>query len=249
MVKLGMDRRKIALGYNAVDHDAFARRAEAARRDPDGRKTTLSVLISWPRIDSSPRRTWSGWSRRSPATGPDAPTDHGWDLVLCGDGPGSGEVDRAIFGSGVALAIHRPGFLQAEEMAPWLAFASAFVHPSLMEPWGLVVNEAAACGLPLLVSDRSGCVETMVPDPPGTTGRRFDPLDDLELTAALAWMAGLPESERRGMGARAAEVAGRWGPERFAEGAVEALGFAGLLVGEPVRRASNSIEHHHGARS
>ena len=119
-------------------------------------------------------------------------------------------------------------------MGPWLAFASAFVHPSLLEPWGLVVNEAAACGLPLLVSDRAGCVETMVPDPPGTTGRRFDPRDELELTAALAWISGLTESERRRMHGteRGQESSGNGVPSGFAEGTVEALALAGLVLND-----------------
>jgi 1,2-diacylglycerol 3-alpha-glucosyltransferase len=228
LVKLGMARSRIALGYNAVDNAAFAARAEAARRSTDARRglpeRPYFLAINRFVPEKNLNRLVEAFARYRL----DAPTGHAWDLVLCGDGPGAVDVERAIRASGVAEAIHRPGFLQVEELAPWLAFASAFVHPSLMEPWGLVVNEAAACGLPLLVSDRAGCVETLVPDPPGTTGRRFDPRDELELTSALAWISGLPESERRSMGQNAAEVVGRWGPERFAEGTVEALALAGL---------------------
>ena len=228
LVKLGMDRSKIALGYNAVDHAGFARRAAAARRSADGRHGLPDRPYFLAINRFVPEKNLEGLVAAFARYRLDAPADQAWDLVLCGDGPGAVAVDRAVRSSGFAHAIHRPGFLQAEELSPWLAFASAFVHPSLMEPWGLVVNEAAASGLPLLVSDRAGCVETLVPDPPGTTGRRFDPRDELELTAGLAWIAGLPESERLAMGRVAAEVAGRWGPERFAQGTVEALTLAGL---------------------
>jgi 1,2-diacylglycerol 3-alpha-glucosyltransferase len=226
LVKLGMARSKIALGYNAVDNEAFATRAEAARQSPGARRglpdRPYFLAINRFVPEKNLNRLVEAFTRyRLGAAKADA-----WDLVLCGDGPGAAEVDRAIQSSGFAHAIHRPGFLQAEELSPWLAFASAFVHPSLLEPWGLVVNEAAACGLPLLVSDRAGCVETLVPDPPGTTGRRFDPRDELELTSALAWISGLPESERQGMGRKAAEVVSHWGPDRFAEGTVEALALA-----------------------
>ena len=228
LVKLGMPPERIAFGYNAVDHDAFARRADAARCSSDGRASLPDrpYFLATNRFvpEKNLVRLVEAFARyRDDATG-----DQSWDLVLCGDGPAAGEVDRKIQEVGLSGAIHRPGFLQEDAMAPWLAHASAFVHPSLMEPWGLVVNEAAACGLPLLVSDRAGCVETMVPDPSGTTGRRFDPRDDQELSAALAWMAGLPETERAAMGRRAAEVAASWGPGRFAEGAAEALRLAGL---------------------
>jgi 1,2-diacylglycerol 3-alpha-glucosyltransferase len=149
-----------------------------------------------------------------------------WDLVLCGDGPGARDVDAAIELASIGHAVHRPGFLQADALVQWYAYASAFVHPSLMEPWGLVVNEAAACGLPLLVSRRAGCSETLVPDPPGTTGWRFDPADEAGLAALLAHVAMLPESSRAAIGQRAAELASAWGPERFARGTLEALEIA-----------------------
>ena len=236
LVKLGMPRQKIALGYNAVDNDAFARRSEAARRSPDGRRGLpgrpyfLAVNRFVP--EKNLPRLIGAFARYRK----DAPSETAWDLVLCGGGPGEPEVEAAVRASGLGAAIHRPGFLQAEGLAPWLAHASAFVHPSLMEPWGLVVNEAASCGLPLLVSDRAGCVETLVPGPSGTTGRRFDPTDREEMTSALAWIAGLPGPERRAMGARAARVVCEWGPERFARGTIEALGLAGLGLDEPTRR-------------
>jgi 1,2-diacylglycerol 3-alpha-glucosyltransferase len=111
-------------------------------------------------------------------------------------------------------------------LSRYYAHAAAFVLPSLSEPWGLVVNEAAACGLPLLVSSRAGCSGTLVPDPDGTTGGRFDPLDVEEMTTKLAWMAALDGEDRRAMGLRAAGVVSSWGPDRFARGAMEALEFA-----------------------
>ena len=100
-----------------------------------------------------------------------------WDLALCGDGPEAGLIEETIARSGHAEAIHRPGFLQADTLCRWYAHATAFVLPSLSEPWGLVVNEAASAGLPLLVSERAGCAATLVPEPEGTTGARFDPLE------------------------------------------------------------------------
>ena len=223
LVKLGMPRERIAMGYNAVDNDAFARRAESARRDPDSRRGLPSAPYFLSVNRFVPEKNLAALVRSFARYRVDARMDDAWELVLCGGGPGAKEVNEAIDASGFADAIHRPGFLQVEEMATWLAHASAFVHPSLMEPWGLVVNEAAACGLPLLVSNRAGCVETLVPDLPETTGRRFDPGDEEELTEALAWMASLPEQERMEMGRLAAEVVGEWGPDRFASGTIEAM--------------------------
>lgn len=226
LAELGLPADQIALGYNAVDNALYASQAQQARTEPDGRsglpvgpyflavsrfvpEKNLALLIE----------AFARYRRSVPEAG-------AWELVLCGDGPGAGDVRRAVSRSGFAQAIHLPGFLQAGQLSRWYAFASAFVHPSMLEPWGLVVNEAAACGLPLLISDRAGCAETLVPDPPGTTGWRFDPRDVDQLTEVLLRIAGLSEAERRRMGQRAASVVAEWGPDRFAQGVTEALGFA-----------------------
>jgi len=225
---LGMPASRVALGYNAVDGDAFAAKAGAFRDAPGGRSglPAAPYFLAVSRFAPEKNlvtlvRAFAGYRRAAAAAAGPA-----WDLVLCGGGPDARSVEGAVAESGFAGSIHRPGFLQADDLARWYAFASAFVHPSLMEPWGLVVNEAAACGLPLLVSDRAGCVETFVPEGPETTGRRIDGRDVEATAGALAWVASRPEAERRVMGERAARIALAWGPERFAQGALEALQMA-----------------------
>ena len=96
----------------------------------------------------------------------------------------------------------------------------------MLEPWGLVANEAAASGLPLVISRRAGCAATLVPDPPGTTGTRFDPLDVAELAETLGWIATTTSEALAEMGRRAAEVVAFWGPGRFADGVLEAIDLA-----------------------
>jgi glycosyltransferase involved in cell wall biosynthesis len=55
------------------------------------------------------------------------------------------------------------GFRQIEENPVFYALAEAFVLPSLKEEWGLVVNEAMAAGLPVIVSHTAGCAEDLLP--------------------------------------------------------------------------------------
>ncbi|CAN5655938.1 glycosyltransferase family 4 protein [soil metagenome] len=226
LIGLGMPADRIALGYNAVDNTVYAARAQAARRASEGRRglPTGPYFLSVSRFASE--KNLPGLVRAFSTYRQGAAAGRAWDLVLIGDGPSAAEVHEAVRKSGHAQAIHRPGFLQADEIARWYSFASAFVLASTSEPWGLVVNEAAACGLPLLVSERAGASLTLVPDPPGTTGRRFDPLNPSDLAGALGWMAGLPESDRQVLGRRAAEIVADWGPERFCNGTLEALELA-----------------------
>src|SRR5262249_28282753 len=223
LATLGMPADRVALGYNAVDNEFFARAAHAARHDPRGRSGLperpyfLTVCRFVP--EKNLVRLISAFARFRRQQDPAAP----WDLVLCGDGPAADDVTRAIADSGCAHAIHRPGFLQSDSLSRWYAHASAFVLPSLSEPWGLVANEAAASGLPLLISSHAGCALTLVPDPAGTTGRRFNPVDEDAIATDLAWMVSLPEEPRRAMGQRASLVVSAWGPDRFAQGMIEAV--------------------------
>lgn len=234
LVALGMPAARIALGYNAVDGDAIAAQAGEFRRDPDGRRGLPDAPYFLAVSRFAPEKNLPALVRAYARYRRDCGAATAWDLVLCGDGPAAAAVEAAVAATGYAGSIQRPGFLQSDELARRYAFASAFVHPSLIEPWGLVVNEAAACGLPLLVSDRAGCVETFVPDGPETTGRRLDARDEEATAAALGWVAGLPDSDRLALGGRAADVARDWGPERFARGAIEAFQMA--LVAERLRR-------------
>ena len=164
-----------------------------------------------------------------------------WDLVLCGDGPGAAEVDAAIAASGLRRG-DPPAGVPPGRRAGALVCATPrrSCIPSLMEPWGLVVNEAAACGLPLLVSDRAGCVETLVPEP-GRDHRRAGSTRATSRRWPPRWPGwpGCPSDERRAMGRRAAEVVADWGPDRFAAGTLEALETAPERS-RPARRPSRS---------
>jgi glycosyltransferase involved in cell wall biosynthesis len=96
---------------------------------------------------------------------------------------GSGELGPAL--EAEARALHAPvffaGFRNQTELPAFLAAADAVVLPSDgRETWGLVVNEAMACGLPALVSRAVGCAADLVED--GVTGFVFSPGD----VAALA---------------------------------------------------------------
>ncbi len=232
--QLGMPGDRISLGYNAVDNAAFAASARAWRGCDQGRDGLprspyfLSVCRFAPE-KNLPRLIEAFARYRASARAGSA-----WDLVLCGDGPAAALVERAIAQHGVSEWVHRPGFVQVDGLPRWYAGAGGFVLASLSEPWGLVANEAAASGLPLLISNRAGCAATLVIEPAGATGACFDPLDVDELTHRLAWLAGLGAHDRAAMGLRAAEVVASWGPDRFAAGMIEAIDRA-LLVRQAPR--------------
>jgi glycosyltransferase involved in cell wall biosynthesis len=81
-------------------------------------------------------------------------------LLFAGDGGLAPEVQAALARGKVPGTI--TGFLNQTEIPAAYVAADCLVLPSdAGETWGLVVNEALACGLPVIVSDRCGCAEDL----------------------------------------------------------------------------------------
>ena len=137
-----------------------------------------------------------------------------WDLVLLGDGPLRETLNSQLSTLNLHSHVHLHGFKQYDELPVYYALANAFVHPSTTEQWGLVVNEAIASGLPVIVSERCGCSPELVRD----NGFTFDPMNEPELAALLFRMATLSDDDRRRLGDASYKIAANFVPERFGEG-------------------------------
>jgi glycosyltransferase involved in cell wall biosynthesis len=87
------------------------------------------------------------------------------ELLVAGGGSLSGMVAEA---AAADSAIHYLGHLSGERVWDAYTQADVFVLPSRVEPWGLVVNEAMAAGLPVIVTDRVGSAADLVEK--GVTG-------------------------------------------------------------------------------
>jgi glycosyltransferase involved in cell wall biosynthesis len=136
---------------------------------------------------------------------------------------GSGEELEAAreYARREALAASFAGFLNQSEMPRAYAAADCLVLPSDHgETWGLVVNEAMACGVPAIVSDRVGCAPDLVLD--GQTGATF-PFGDREALAARIGRLVRDRDELARMGARAREHVARYSVERAVEGTIAAV--------------------------
>jgi 1,2-diacylglycerol 3-alpha-glucosyltransferase len=226
LVELGMPRDRIFTGYDVVDNDYFARRAIEIRnshlRRGYGGQAAFEIrkkyglpenyfLASARFIEKKnlPRlvRAYAEYRRQS---GENAI----WDLVLLGDGPLRETLNTQLSTLNLHSHVHLPGFKQYDELPVYYALANAFVHPSTSEQWGLVVNEAIASGLPVIVSERCGCVPELVRD----NGFTFDPMDEHELAAQMLKMTTLADDERRRLADASYGIAANFSAERFGEG-------------------------------
>jgi glycosyltransferase involved in cell wall biosynthesis len=133
-------------------------------------------------------------------------------LVIVGSGPWEQRLKK-IAQSKNLKGICWPGFKQVDELPAYYALASCFVLPSVSEPWGLVVNEAMACGLPVLVSDRCGAAGDLVF--PGINGYVFDPFDAAGLARLMQCMSA-GELNRKEMGQASKRLVANYTPETWA---------------------------------
>ncbi len=128
----------------------------------------------------------------------------GAPLIVVGDGPLRQEVEHA----GGVRAV---GWLPADEVLQIMKGARFLVFPSLWpEPFGRVIIEAFACGLPVLASPL-GAAGDLVRDE--ATGLHFLPGEPSDLAAKAAWIWAHPH-EARAMGSRARrEFEEKYAPE------------------------------------
>ena len=128
-------------------------------------------------------------------------------------------LERACAAAGVRLQTVAHG-LGEEELAQRYVDADVFALLSRHETWGVVVNEAAASGLPLVLSDRVGAAHDLLRD--GENGFLV-PADDVEAAAgALRQLAGDVDLRRR-MGERSRELVRGWGYDASVDAFVEAV--------------------------
>jgi glycosyltransferase involved in cell wall biosynthesis len=139
--------------------------------------------------------------------------EHGgtWPLVLVGAGSQTDSLKALASSSVFARDIYFAGHRTFRDLPSFYAFAGCFVLPSTREPWGLVVNEAMAAGLPVLVSSRCGCAEDLVDL--GGNGFTFDPLKKDTLAALLATIESLELATLTRMSDRSREIINIYTPE------------------------------------
>jgi glycosyltransferase involved in cell wall biosynthesis len=141
-------------------------------------------------------------------------------LAFAGDGPERAKLARKAVELGIAERVRFLGFLNQSQLPSAYCTAEVFVLPSLFEPFGLVVNEAMLCGLPVVVSDRVGARFDLVRD--GENGYVY-PAGNVEALAAILCEI-LGDAEKRAtMGAAARRRMETWSPREYTEGMVRAV--------------------------
>lgn len=220
--QLGIDSDRIFTGYDVIDNEFWSRRSDEARLNAEQLRTEMDLPNTY-FIAASRFIEKKNLSRLIEAYGryvrqaPDSP----WHLVLVGTGPLEAKLTASVAALGLGPMVRFTGYLPAEQLAVLFGLASGFIHASARaEQWGLVVNEAMAAGLPVLVSKTVGCVEDLII--PAQTGWLFDPFDVDAIASSMLALASLPKHKRQAVGQRARQHIAGYSPARFGAAAVDA---------------------------
>lgn len=263
----GFSPEKIFTGYDAVDNNYFSTRAEEIRSRasetreqfglPENYFLSLGRFVVKKNLDTL-IRAYRMFLNANPGS-----RTH---LVMVGSGEENAALHRLCrelrlpvyekMNSGHSHAkekicqvenspaVHFYGFRQIEDNPVFYALADAFVLPSLWEEWGLVVNEAMACGLPVVVSETAGCAENLLlpgrlaAPPHWSEDRRaclaqlagrirqngfvFNPRSAQSLANALTLLESAPDLRRR-MGQASRVIIEKFSCDNFARNALAAV--------------------------
>lgn len=207
MTQLGMPPEKIFFGFDVVGNESFHPDRIRALPNPHPRPFFLTISRFVPKKNLLMLlETYADYVQQK--------TDLAWDLVLCGDGELRSQIEQRITALGLHGRVLLPGFLQQAELLPYFAHARCLIQASRQEQWGLVVNEAMAAGLPVIVSDRCGCYEDLVVE--SINGFGFDP-DQPEQLSFLMQKMSSPEIDTAAMQKAALAQIEKFSPEYFAD--------------------------------
>jgi glycosyltransferase involved in cell wall biosynthesis len=138
-------------------------------------------------------------------------------LIIVGTGEERPELERLATGD---PRIHFTGGVAPVDLPRWYALSDVLVLISRDEPWGLVVNEAMACGLAILAHQHCGATPDLVDDENGIVLEGFG---EQEVAEALRRLATVTPAHLRQMQERSREKIAAWGIEATAKGLIEAV--------------------------
>lgn len=215
----GIAPDRIFLTPYAVDNAFFLEKATAARPHRTELRARLGVLDDRPIILTSGKL----YERKAPLDLLEAFVEvrrhRVAKLVFLGDGPQRSEVERRAREASIAEDVIVTGFRNQNELPSSYVAADVFAFPTHFETWGLVVNEAMLCGLPVVCTDRVPAHRDLII--PGETGEVYPAKETAALAGVLHRCLADP-ARLEHMGQMALQRVRDWNLERCVEGVVSA---------------------------
>jgi glycosyltransferase involved in cell wall biosynthesis len=217
-----IDDSSIFTAPNAVDNELFCSAAKAARRNAGALRAELNLpnryFLFVGRLvpDKGVFDLLSAYAKLNEATRQQV------GLIYAGNGDFRRQLEEQA--AGVSGMIRFAGFIQRDQLATYYALADMLILPTYSDPWGLVVNEAMACGLPVVVSRVAGCAADLVRE--NWNGLLVSSGDTDSLKTAMESIANNSE-QRAGMAANSIQLISNYTPTQWSRGIVNAIAATG----------------------
>lgn len=210
---------RIFVAPNAVDNDLFASSAAAVRKDPSATRRKLGLPKRYVLFVGRlvPEKGVFDLLRAYASLAENVRRELG--LVFVGDGPSRQNLERQAAEFSVDK-VQFAGFAHREQLASYYALAEMLILPTYTDTWGLVVNEAMACGLPVVVSQAAGCIRDLVRE--GWNGRIVPPRSVESLKAAITDLA-TEQTLRANMALHATSHIANFSPQEWSASTTAAI--------------------------
>ncbi|HEV2397060.1 MAG TPA: glycosyltransferase family 4 protein [Candidatus Sulfotelmatobacter sp.] len=182
----GIPDNRIFTAPNAVDNEFFAASAAKARQDLEATRSRLGLPQRYLLFVGRLVREKGVFDLLSAYAKLDEHLRENVGLVFVGGGAARHELELQA-GSVSPGGVRFAGFVDQEHLGEYYALAETLILPTYSDTWGLVVNEAMACGLPVVVSQVAGCATDLVTE--GWNGILVAPKDVSSLSSAIKQIA------------------------------------------------------------
>ena len=221
----GIKGEAIFTAPNAVDNEFFAQAAAVARQSADTKRRDLGL----------PGRYLLFVGRLVPEKGVfdllaayaklEKTIREKVGVVFVGEGRARQQLEAQALAIGPGV-VRFAGFVHREQLAAYYALAEALILPTHTDTWGLVVNDAMACGLPVVASRVAGCTADLVRE--DWNGMLVSAGDVPSLCDSMRLIASQPELVAT-MGRRSVERIQQYSPRSWSEGLAHAVESTGAV--------------------
>jgi glycosyltransferase involved in cell wall biosynthesis len=214
---------EIFIAPNAVDNDLYTAAAAAARQNDAKCRADLGLPRRYFLFAGRLVREKGVFELLSAYSKLDESLRQQVGLVFVGDGACRRQLEEQS-GSISPGEIKFAGFAQREKLATFYALAEMLILPTYTDPWGMVVNEAMACGRTVVVSRVAGCAADLVRE--NWNGLLVPPRDVSLLASAMQRLASQPDLCST-MGANSLQRIDSYSPKEWAAGVERMVESAG----------------------
>jgi len=196
--RLGYSTRDILTGYYCADIDVFHKVFEQCFSDKSAQYPQNLLYVGRFVESKGVKDLYNAFKACAPPE---------WRLTMVGAGP-----LRKDFSSDSRIVVK--DFVQPESLPQLAKSVGAFILPSNFEPWGVVLHEFAAAGLPLLASSACGAATAFVKT--GYNGYVFEAQNKKSLKKTLTKLFSHSSDQLVKMSERSYELSKQITPQSWA---------------------------------